>query len=267
MYSQNLTVLDLRNTLPNLKTLVLSLSHGEWSEEYAKASLRPEGLFAEAEEERPNRFNGANAEVGEESFIDGEGREGESSNSSGSTESTSEPSTTPETSIEALPPREDAETTSSSVATRSRSSSLASAASTVRPNRSDSPTSSSPSKNRIKRSSSRDSKSSSAASTQNGGGGGIEKRPPSASQSSSPVDDDVDTKPTLQAVEAVKVKLEDGKRKRKESGGSSYGSRFWSAVAGKAGERAHSHRSDRTERQDGAANTANGGIAHEGEEE
>ncbi|GAA6062663.1 hypothetical protein JCM10212_000563 [Sporobolomyces blumeae] len=45
MYSQNLTVLDLRNTLPNLKTLILSLSYDEGHEAFRDATLEPESTF------------------------------------------------------------------------------------------------------------------------------------------------------------------------------------------------------------------------------
>ncbi|GAA5987942.1 hypothetical protein JCM5350_006782 [Sporobolomyces pararoseus] len=263
MYSQNLTVLDLRNTLPNLKTLVLSLSYGEWTDDYAKASLRPESIFADEEDFDSPR---ARAEESEEATRQAESQgEGESSNSSGSTESTSEPSTTPETSIESLPPREGGEPISS-VSGRSRSSSLASAASTVRPNRATSPSSSSssssPSAVKTKRSSSRDSKASIATvqpSSSNRSNGGFEKGNSSVA-SVVPNGSPSSKISTIEGIETVKVKLEDGKRKRKESGGSSYGSRFWSAVAGKAGaERAHhSHRSDRSTEVDGIASTMNG---------
>ncbi|GAA5967976.1 hypothetical protein JCM3765_005564 [Sporobolomyces pararoseus] len=261
MYSQNLTVLDLRNTLPNLKTLVLSLSYGEWTDDYAKASLRSEGIFSDGEDVNALQ---PRHEISEEVTHEGESRgEGESSNSSGSTESTSEPSTTPETSIESLPPRGESDTITSTSG-RSRSSSLASAASTVRPNRADSPsssTSSSPSAVKMKRSSSRDSKASTATMKPQASGrtnGGFEKGNTSTA-STVPTASPSSKITRVEGVESVKLKLEEGKRKRKESGGSSYGSRFWSAVAGKAvAERAHHpHRSERTE-SDGIAGTTNG---------
>ncbi|GAA5897291.1 uncharacterized protein JCM6883_006645 [Sporobolomyces salmoneus] len=256
MYSQNLTVLDLRNTLPNLKTLVLSLSYGEWSDEYAKASLRPEGVFAtqeEEEEEGETDLDTARRDRGEERegyrINQGDAQEGESSTSSGSTESTSEPSTTPEISIDSLPPRPHDDVLSSSVSTRSRSSSLASAASTVRPNRADSPTSSSLSSSspapatstKSKRSSSKDSKSSTKPGPNRSNGTGREKPPPKAALRDT--DSTTSKVSTMdQAVDGVKLKLEEGKRKRKESYGSKFASSVWSAVAGKAGDREHSHR-------------------------
>ncbi|TNY17669.1 UV radiation resistance protein and autophagy-related subunit 14-domain-containing protein [Rhodotorula diobovata] len=46
MYSQGLTVLDLRNTLPNLKTLILSLSYDPSHADYLSATLRPSAVFS-----------------------------------------------------------------------------------------------------------------------------------------------------------------------------------------------------------------------------
>ena len=247
MYSQNLTVLDLRNTLPNLKTLVLSLSYGEWSREYREASLYP--LFADPDQVGDTREAVPDPEEEEEGteegLIDSNEQGGsESHSSSGSTESnSSDPSTTPETSIDSLPVRDDVDTSASS--TRSRSSSLASS-STIKV--SDQPINIT---NRTKRSSSRDSKSSSATSStlkplKNGG---VEKPLSSSTPSSSPSSTSSSSanKPisSLNGSERVKVKVEKGKtasRGRTISAGSSgYGSRFansvWSAVAGKAGER------------------------------
>ncbi|KAJ8293172.1 5'-AMP-activated protein kinase subunit gamma [Rhodotorula toruloides] len=53
MYSQRLIVLDLRNTLPNLKSLILSLSYDPSHADYRNSTLLPSGPFAgvEAEEE------------------------------------------------------------------------------------------------------------------------------------------------------------------------------------------------------------------------
>ncbi|GAA5894090.1 hypothetical protein JCM6882_007981 [Rhodosporidiobolus microsporus] len=45
MYSQSLTVLDLRNTLPNLKTLVLSLSYDPSHADYRASTLLPVAPF------------------------------------------------------------------------------------------------------------------------------------------------------------------------------------------------------------------------------
>ncbi|BGP42347.1 hypothetical protein JCM10449v2_006352 [Rhodotorula kratochvilovae] len=62
MYSQGLTVLDLRNTLPNLKTLVLSLSYDPSHADYREATLLPAAPFAdpppprEEEEENPAQW-------------------------------------------------------------------------------------------------------------------------------------------------------------------------------------------------------------------
>ncbi|GAA6011313.1 hypothetical protein JCM11491_006793 [Sporobolomyces phaffii] len=123
MYSQNLTVLDLRNTLPNLKTLVLSLSHGEWSREFAKASLRPEGVFAQEERPEGRTLEDAGDDPTAAVAGDGDGDEeerrattrggGDNDDEGDSSGSTSfEPATTP--------------------TGRSRSSSMASAASTIR---------------------------------------------------------------------------------------------------------------------------------------
>ncbi|GAA5876724.1 hypothetical protein JCM16303_006262 [Sporobolomyces ruberrimus] len=259
MYSQNLTVLDLRNTLPNLKTLVLSLSYGEWTLDYAKASLQPEGVFAEpdatlVEGEEPGEEQD-DPEVGSSRDIGGHEREGESSNSSGSTESTSEPSTTPETSIDSLPPLQESDgiSSSSSPTTRSRSSSLASAASTIRQHtRPESPSTSSTSSRETnntqsRRSSSRESKGPSSTTTpatkrsnrMNGSeGGGTEKRSRTASPSPTTLSSSntlkTSTTPSSSSeVEVVKVKLEEGKRKRKESYGSRFANSVWSAVAGK----------------------------------
>ncbi|GAA5910087.1 hypothetical protein JCM8208_000951 [Rhodotorula glutinis] len=47
MYSQGLTVLDLRNTLPNLKTLILSLSYDPSHTDYLSATLLPSPIFAD----------------------------------------------------------------------------------------------------------------------------------------------------------------------------------------------------------------------------
>lgn len=46
MLSQGLTVLDLRNTLPNLMTLMLSLSYDPSHDDYLAATLSPTGPFA-----------------------------------------------------------------------------------------------------------------------------------------------------------------------------------------------------------------------------
>lgn len=46
MYAQGLTVLDLRNTLPNLKTLILSLSYDPSHDDYLASTLLPTGPFA-----------------------------------------------------------------------------------------------------------------------------------------------------------------------------------------------------------------------------
>ncbi|GAA5930626.1 hypothetical protein JCM3775_003827 [Rhodotorula graminis] len=48
MYSQGLTVLDLRNTLPNLKTLILSLSYDPSHADYLSATLLPSTIFSDA---------------------------------------------------------------------------------------------------------------------------------------------------------------------------------------------------------------------------
>ncbi|GAA5932573.1 hypothetical protein JCM1841_004317 [Sporobolomyces salmonicolor] len=48
MYSQGLTVLDLRNTLPNLKSLILSLSYDPSHTDYLSSTLLPPPLFAAA---------------------------------------------------------------------------------------------------------------------------------------------------------------------------------------------------------------------------
>ncbi|GAA5842120.1 hypothetical protein JCM9279_002792 [Rhodotorula babjevae] len=47
MYSQGLTVLDLRNTLPNLKTLILSLSYDPSHADYLSATLLPSTIFSD----------------------------------------------------------------------------------------------------------------------------------------------------------------------------------------------------------------------------
>lgn len=237
MYSESLTVLDLRNTLPNLKTLVLSLSFGEWSDEYAKASLRPEGVFAaacaEAEETgpppEPTGSTGARSEFRSRSS-DMDAQEGESSNSSGSTESTSEPSLTPETSVDSLPPRQDSHDPSSASSTRSRSSSLVSAASTVRPSRIESPvpseaSSSSPPDTAGRR------KSKSGQVRSSDGEEGTEK----GSDAEARI-------PSVSNQHATKGQVEEGKRKRKESYGTKFASSVWSAVAGKAADRSQGNR-------------------------
>ncbi|GAA5881701.1 hypothetical protein JCM3774_005341 [Rhodotorula dairenensis] len=46
MFSQGLTVLDLRNTLPNLMTLILSLSYDPSHDDYLASTLSPTGPFA-----------------------------------------------------------------------------------------------------------------------------------------------------------------------------------------------------------------------------
>ena len=46
MFSQGLTVLDLRNTLPNLMTLMLSLSYDPSHDDYLASTLLPTGPFA-----------------------------------------------------------------------------------------------------------------------------------------------------------------------------------------------------------------------------
>jgi len=252
MYSQNLTVLDLRNTLPNLKTLVLSLSFGEWSEEYRQASLYP--IFTDPDQVDNSRETVTHSEE-EEGVIDLNEQGGSSQSSNGSTESnSSDPSTTPETSIESLPPRGEEEgsqvSASSSVpSTRSRSSSLASAASTIKV--SDSTTTIA---TKMKRSSSRDSKSSN--SRRGGGGGGIEKLVPAHTSSTTTVSSNSPSSSggsnnkitTVNGTDGGRGKLEKGKNSRvrttstsSSTGGGGYGSRFansvWSAVAGKAGER------------------------------
>ncbi|GAA5991634.1 hypothetical protein JCM10908_001064 [Rhodotorula pacifica] len=48
MFSQGLTVLDLRNTLPNLMTLMLSLSYDPSHDDYLASTLLPTGPFAAA---------------------------------------------------------------------------------------------------------------------------------------------------------------------------------------------------------------------------
>lgn len=75
MFSQGLTVLDLRNTLPNLMTLMLSLSYDPSHGDYLASTLLPTGPFADqppavavadvedapvasAEDERPNGAQG-----------------------------------------------------------------------------------------------------------------------------------------------------------------------------------------------------------------
>ena len=75
MFSQGLTVLDLRNTLPNLMTLMLSLSYDPSHDDYLASTLLPTGPFADqppavavadvedapvasAEDERPNGAQG-----------------------------------------------------------------------------------------------------------------------------------------------------------------------------------------------------------------
>lgn len=47
MFSQGLTVLDLRNTLPNLMTLMLSLSYDPSHDDYLASTLLPTGPFAD----------------------------------------------------------------------------------------------------------------------------------------------------------------------------------------------------------------------------
>ncbi|GAA5822751.1 hypothetical protein JCM5353_000653 [Sporobolomyces roseus] len=251
MYSQNLTVLDLRNTLPNLKTLVLSLSYGEWSEEYRQASLDP--IFTDPDQVDDSHETVTHLEE-EEGVIDLNEQGGSSQSSNGSNESnSSDPSTTPETSIESLPPRGEEEgsevSASSSVpSTRSRSSSLASAASTIKVS---DPTTTAATK--LKRSSSRDSKSSNS---RRGGGGGIEKLVPAHTSSTTTVSSNSPSSSggsnnkitTVNGTDGGRGKLEKGKTSRvrttstsSSAGGGGYGSRFansvWSAVAGKAGER------------------------------
>ncbi|BGP34260.1 hypothetical protein JCM10296v2_006075 [Rhodotorula toruloides] len=55
MYSQRLIVLDLRNTLPNLKSLILSLSYDPSHADYRNSTLLPSGPFADGEAEEEER--------------------------------------------------------------------------------------------------------------------------------------------------------------------------------------------------------------------
>ncbi|GAA5940713.1 uncharacterized protein JCM15063_006338 [Sporobolomyces koalae] len=242
MYSRGLTVLDLRNTLPNLKTLVLSLSFGEWTEEYTRASLRPASPFGQVP-------------IEEYDLVDREEEAQQEEGQRGTGASQSEPSTIPESSIESLPPREEhgVEEEDETSCTRSRSSSMASSSTirilpTSRPS-SPPPTSSSAAcvattaRTKSQRSSSRDSKASTSTltATKRSTGGNTIEKPLVATR-------EVTAKGGIDGSKPVnRTRNRTGSGGSAAAGGGGYGSRFansvWAAVAGKAGDRDHSSHS------------------------
>ncbi|GAA5917328.1 hypothetical protein JCM5296_000947 [Sporobolomyces johnsonii] len=271
MYSQGLTVLDLRNTLPNLKSLILSLSYDPSHSDYLSSTLLPPPLFAAAPaDDAPAEGSSTRARTpSPSSSSSADSADGHLQGPS--TEST--PSSTPETSTASLPaepshassrpcPRpgtasnnEDGTPARASPSppppgsrTLSRSPSLASTIRAPRSERSDSPTPTVRERDEGKRASSSERGGRSARA--NGGeangstGNGAEKKEPTATAtatataaaaSSSRVDRHAD----------LKTKLEG--RSRAGSGGSTassgtgtgYGSRIasglWSAVASYGG--------------------------------
>ncbi|BGP02229.1 hypothetical protein RTG_02412 [Rhodotorula toruloides ATCC 204091] len=64
MYSQHLIVLDLRNTLPNLKSLILSLSYDPSHADYRNSTLLPSELFVGIEDEEEERAASPTAAAG-----------------------------------------------------------------------------------------------------------------------------------------------------------------------------------------------------------
>lgn len=93
MYSQTLTVLDLRNTLPNLKTLVLSLSHDPSHPDYRASNLLPLPPFDVADTSRESSRSRSPSPAG--SSVD---------SANGSTSTASEAGSTPASSTSSLPP-------------------------------------------------------------------------------------------------------------------------------------------------------------------
>ncbi|GAA6021710.1 hypothetical protein JCM10207_008551 [Rhodosporidiobolus poonsookiae] len=204
MYSQRLTCLDLRNTLPNLKTLVLSLSYDPSHADYASSTLLPEAPFAadeDVDDARPPSpaSDGSTASTASSTSF---------SARPASASASSTPESTPDASTASLPDRDSSSDTSTPEASAPRISRSPSLASTIRV-RSQSP-------------------------TPTVRANGAEKRPPPRSSSPTP--------PALPSkLPSTKLKHASGARERSSSGssaggGGGYGKLLadglWGAVAG-----------------------------------
>ncbi|GAA5858871.1 hypothetical protein JCM8547_007136 [Rhodosporidiobolus lusitaniae] len=103
MHSQNLTVLDLRNTLPNLKTLVLSLSYDPSHADYRASTLLPVPPFlAEPEPPPPAHLDVASSSSDERPRSPSPAGSSVDSNTSSSSSAAAD--WTPASSTSSLPP-------------------------------------------------------------------------------------------------------------------------------------------------------------------
>ncbi|GAA5823932.1 hypothetical protein JCM11251_003350 [Rhodosporidiobolus azoricus] len=125
MYSQSLTVLDLRNTLPNLKTLLLSLSYESSHPDYRAATLLPVAPFLPSSDGQGPSSSSVAAMGDPRSRSPSPA--GSSDDSAAGSSASGTADSTPASSTGSLPPLEATSNSSSGFRTRtSRSSSLAS---------------------------------------------------------------------------------------------------------------------------------------------